>query len=124
MRMVRTLLIGLSVLLAPGAASAQDFPNKQIRLIVPFPPGGPNDIIARVVGQRMSEIFKQPIVIDNRGGQGGVLGTDMVAKATPDGYTIGIVSASSLVISPTMDKVGYNVPKDFAPVTLVTTVPE
>jgi tripartite-type tricarboxylate transporter receptor subunit TctC len=120
----KTLLVGLSLLLAPLAAHAQDFPAKQIRLIVPFPPGGPNDIIARVVGQRMSEILKQPLMIDNRGGQGGVLGTDMVAKAAPDGYTIGIVSASSLVISPTMDKVGYDVDKDFAPVTLVTTVPE
>jgi tripartite-type tricarboxylate transporter receptor subunit TctC len=124
MRFTSTLVIGLSLLLAPLAAKAQDFPSKQIRLIVPFPPGGPNDIIARVVGQRMSEIIKQPLVIDNRGGQGGVLGTDVVAKAAPDGYTIGIVSASSLVISPTMDKVAYNVQKDFAPVTLVTTVPE
>jgi tripartite-type tricarboxylate transporter receptor subunit TctC len=124
MRFTSTLVVGLSLLLAPLAAKAQDFPSKQIRLIVPFPPGGPNDIIARVVGQRMSEIIKQPLVIDNRGGQGGVLGTDVVAKAAPDGYTIGIVSASSLVISPTMDKVAYNVQKDFAPVTLVTTVPE
>ena len=72
-------------------ASAQDFPSKPIRLIVPFPPGGPNDIIARLVGQRMSEITKQPVLIDNRGGQAGVLGTDAVAKAAPDGYTIGIV---------------------------------
>jgi tripartite-type tricarboxylate transporter receptor subunit TctC len=56
---------------------------------VPFPAGGPNDIIARVVGQRMSELTKQPVVIDNRGGQAGVLGTDAVAKAAPDGYTIG-----------------------------------
>jgi tripartite-type tricarboxylate transporter receptor subunit TctC len=124
MRVLQALAVVLSLLLVPSAASAQDFPNKQIRLIVPFPPGGPNDIIARVVGQRMSEIFKQPIVIDNRGGQGGVLGTDMVAKATPDGYTIGIVSASSLVIAPTMDKVAYDVAKDFSPVTLCTTVPE
>ena len=129
MRFTSTLVVGLSLLLAPLAARAEDFPNKdfptkQIRLIVPFPPGGPNDIIARLVGQRMSEIIKQPLVIDNRGGQGGVLGTDVVAKAAPDGYTIGIVSASSLVISPTMEKVAYNVPKDFAPVTLVTTVPE
>jgi tripartite-type tricarboxylate transporter receptor subunit TctC len=124
MRVLQALAVVSFLLLAPGAASAQDFPNKQIRLIVPFPPGGPNDIIARVVGQRMSEIFKQPIVIDNRGGQGGVLGTDMVAKATPDGYTIGIVSASSLVIAPTMDKVAYDVAKDFSPVTLCTTVPE
>ena len=124
MRILTSLVIGLSLLLVPLAAKAQDFPTKPIRLIVPFPAGGPNDIIARVVGQRMSEIIKQPLVIDNRGGQGGVLGTDMVAKAVADGYTIGIVSASSLVISPTMDKVGYDVHKDFAPVTLVTTVPE
>jgi tripartite-type tricarboxylate transporter receptor subunit TctC len=123
MRVLQALAV-VSLLLPAPRASAQDFPNKQIRLIVPFPPGGPNDIIARVVGQRMSEIFKQPIVIDNRGGQGGVLGTDMVAKATPDGYTIGIVSASSLVIAPTMDKVAYDVAKDFSPVTLCTTVPE
>jgi tripartite-type tricarboxylate transporter receptor subunit TctC len=124
MRALSPLVVGLSLLLAPLAVHAQGFPNKPIRLIVPFPPGGPNDIIARVVGQRMSEITKQQLVIDNRGGQGGVLGTEMVAKAAADGYTIGIVSASSLVISPTMDKVGYDVDKDFAPVTLVTTVPE
>ena len=118
------LLTGLTLLLLPALASAQDFPDKPIKLIVPFPPGGPNDIIARVVGQRMSELIKQPVVIDNRGGQGGVLGTDAVAKAAPDGYTIGIVSASSLVINPTMEKVPYDVARDFAPVTLVTTVPE
>jgi tripartite-type tricarboxylate transporter receptor subunit TctC len=118
------LLTGLALLLLPALASAQDFPDKPIKLIVPFPPGGPNDIIARVVGQRMSELIKQPVVIENRGGQGGVLGTDAVAKAAPDGYTIGIVSASSLVINPTMEKVPYDVAKDFAPVTLVTTVPE
>jgi tripartite-type tricarboxylate transporter receptor subunit TctC len=110
--------------LLPALAAAQDFPNKPIRLIVPFPPGGPNDIIARVIGQRMSELTRQPVLIDNRGGQAGVLGTDAVAKANPDGYTIGIVSASALAISPTMEKVPYEVAKDFAPVTLVVTVPE
>jgi tripartite-type tricarboxylate transporter receptor subunit TctC len=123
MRVVAALVAGLS-LLWPALAAAQDFPSRQIRLIVPFPPGGPNDIIARLVGQRMSELTKQPVIIDNRGGQAGVLGTDTVAKASPDGYTIGIVSASALVISPTMETVPYNVGKDFAPVTLVTTVPE
>ena len=124
MKTARTLLAALALSLVPVAATAQDFPNKPIRLIVPFPAGGPNDIIARVVGQRMSELIKQPIVIDNRGGQGGVLGTDAVAKAAPDGYTIGIVSASSLVINPTLERAPYDVAKDFAPVTLVTTVPE
>src|SRR5215468_3716109 len=118
------LAAALLLLLLPSLAAAEDFPAKPIRLIVPFPPGGPNDIIARVVGQRMSELVKQPIIIDNRGGQAGVLGTDAVAKSNPDGYTIGVVSASALAISPTMEKVAYHVAKDFAPVTLVATVPE
>ena len=124
MKIPSALAIGLSALLLPALAAAQDFPNKPIRLIVPFPAGGPNDIIARVIGQRMSELTRQPVLIDNRGGQAGVLGTDAIAKANPDGYTIGIVSASALAISPTMEKVPYEVAKDFAPVTLVVTVPE
>src|SRR6266481_6194201 len=124
MKILSALATGLSVLLSPASAAAQDFPNKPIRLIVPFPAGGPNDIIARVIGQRMSELTRQPVLIDNRGGQAGVLGTDAVAKANPDGYTIGIVSASALAISPTMEKVAYDVAKDFAPITLVVTVPE
>ncbi len=81
MRILGKLLTGLAVLLAPASVAAQDFPNKPIRLIVPFPAGGPNDIIARVVGQRMSELTRQPVIIDNRGGQAGVLGTDAVARA-------------------------------------------
>jgi len=124
MRSWGKLLAILSLILLPPLSAAEDFPAKPIRLIVPFPPGGPNDIIARVIGQRMSEIVHQPIVIDNRGGQAGVLGTDAVAKSAPDGYTIGIVSASALSISPTMEKVAYDVARDFAPITLVATVPE
>jgi tripartite-type tricarboxylate transporter receptor subunit TctC len=124
MRTLSALVSGLSLLLWPALAAAEDFPTRSIRLIVPFPAGGPNDIIARVVGQRMSELTKQPVVIDNRGGQGGVLGTDAVAKAAPDGYTIGIVSAGALAISPSMEKVAYDPVKDLAPVTLVATVPE
>jgi len=110
--------------LCPAVAQAQDFPNRNIRLIVPFPPGGPNDIIARVVGKRMEEILKQTIVVDNRSGQGGVLGTDLVAKAAPDGYTVGIASAGALAISPSMEKVAYDTLKDLQPVTLVAKVPE
>src|SRR5262249_39968966 len=89
-----TLLIAFLWLL-PTLASAQNFPAKPIKLIVPFPAGGPNDIIARVIGQRMSELSGQPVLIDNRGGQGGVLGTDAVAKSAPDGYTIAISSAGA-----------------------------
>jgi len=123
MRIARTLVAGLLLPLLTAAAFAQDFPAKPIRLIVPFPAGGPNDIIARIVGQRMSELIKQPVLIDNRGGQAGVLGTDAIAKSAPDGYTIGIVSASALAISPAMEKVAYDPQKDLVPVTLVVTVP-
>jgi tripartite-type tricarboxylate transporter receptor subunit TctC len=124
MRIFGALLTTTALLLWPALAAAQDYPNRTIRLIVPFPAGGPNDIIARVVGQRITELTKQAVVIDNRGGQGGVLGTDVVAKANPDGYTIGIVSAGALAISPTMEKVPYDPLKDLQPVTLVAKVPE
>jgi tripartite-type tricarboxylate transporter receptor subunit TctC len=124
MRIWGALAAALSLLLLPAAGRAQEFPTKPIKLIVPFPPGGPNDIIARVVGQRMSELTKQPVIIENRSGQAGVLGTDAVAKAAPDGYTIGITSASSLVINPSLEKMPYDVRKDLAPVTLNVTVPE
>jgi tripartite-type tricarboxylate transporter receptor subunit TctC len=117
------LLAGL-LLLAPALVAAQEYPAKPIRLIVPFPAGGPNDIVARIVGQKISELAKQPVVIDNRGGQGGTLGTDAVAKANPDGYTIGIVNAGALAINQSMEKIPYDALKDFAPVTLVVTVPE
>ena len=123
MKTLKLLAIGIA-LLCPALAVAEDFPNKTIRLIVPFPPGGPNDIIARVVGQRMSEILKQTIIVDNRSGQGGVVGTDVVAKAAPDGYTIAIASAGALAISPSMEKVAYDTLKDLQPVTLVAKVPE
>ena len=124
MKLLRAFVTGFAVLLTVASAAAEDFPARQIRLIVPFPPGGPNDIIARVIGQRMSEIIKQPVIIDNRGGQGGVLGTEVLAKAAPDGYTIAISSAGALAISPTMEKVAYNPVKDLQAITLVAKVPE
>ena len=124
MRTIRALVTGFALLLSAASAPAEDFPARQIRLIVPFPAGGPNDIIARVIGQRMSEIIKQPVLIDNRGGQGGVLGTEALAKATPDGYTIAISSAGALAISPTMENVAYDPLKDLQAVTLVAKVPE
>ena len=80
MRVLRWLLLVLMVGLVPGIASADTYPSRPIKLIVPFPPGGPNDIIARVVAQRMSELLGQPVIIDNRGGAGGVVGTEAVAK--------------------------------------------
>src|ERR1043165_7959873 len=121
---IRKTLLAIFFLLLPALSAAQNFPDKPIKLIVPFPAGGPNDIIARIVGQRISELTKQPVVIDNRGGAGGALGTDAVAKAAPDGYTIGIVNAGALAINQSMEKVPYETLKDLAPITLVVTVPE
>jgi tripartite-type tricarboxylate transporter receptor subunit TctC len=123
MKILTALAAGFFLVLTAPVVAA-DFPDKTIRLIVPFPPGGPNDIIARVIGQRMSELTRQPVVIDNRGGQGGVLGTEAVAKAKPDGYTIAISSAGALAISPSMEKIAYDPLKDLQAITLVAKVPE
>ncbi len=111
-------------LLAPAPALAQTWPDHSIRLVVPFPAGGPTDIIARVVGQAMTEALGQPVVIDNRGGAGGVTGTDQVARAAPDGYTLALSSAGALSISPSLQRMPYNSTKDLAPITLVAKVPE
>lgn len=124
MRLLKNLLLALAVLAVPALAAAETFPSRPIKLIVPFPPGGPNDIIARVVGQKMSDILGQPVVIDNRGGGGGTVGTDALAKSVPDGYTIAVTSAGALVISPSMQKVAYDTLKDLQPITLVAKVPE
>jgi len=124
MRVLPALVTAFALTLSAASAAAEDFPARQIRLIVPFPPGGPSDIISRVIGQRMSEIIRQPVIIDNRGGQGGVLGTEVLTKAAPDGYTIAIASAGALAISPTMERVAYDPLKDLQAITLVAKVPE
>jgi tripartite-type tricarboxylate transporter receptor subunit TctC len=113
-----------ALVLVPAVAFAQAWPEKSIRLVVPFPAGGPTDIIARVVGQAMTDALGQPVVIDNRGGAGGVTGTDQVAKAAPDGYTIALTSAGALSISPSLQRMPYNSTRDLIPVTLVAKVPE
>jgi tripartite-type tricarboxylate transporter receptor subunit TctC len=124
-RSLLRLMFALTVALCPATASSQSFPTKPIKLIVPFPAGGPNDIIGRAVGQRMSEILKQQVLIDNRGGAGGVVGTDAVAKSAPDGYTIAITSAGALAISASVvEKMPYVTLRDFKPITLVAKVPE
>jgi tripartite-type tricarboxylate transporter receptor subunit TctC len=119
-------ILGLiAVCSTPLLAQAKDYPDKPIRLVVPFPPGGPNDIIGRVVGQKMQELLGQLIVIDNRPGAGGTLGTDNVAKSEPDGYSIAIASAGALAISTALqEKILYDPLKELAPITLVAKVPE
>ncbi len=118
--------MALAALTALCGAQAQtvNWPDRPVKLIVPFPAGGPNDIIGRVIGQKLSELLGQPFIVDNRGGAGGVTGTDAVAKAQPDGYTIAITSAGALAIASSIQKVPYHATRDLAPVTLIATVPE
>jgi len=116
----------LTLLLALFAASivpAAEFPTKPIKLVVPFPPGGAVDALGRLVGQKTSEILGQPIVIDNRAGAAGSIGTDIVAKSAPDGYTLLMGSTSSLSVIPNLQKVPYDPIKDFTPVSLVAYIP-
>ena len=106
------------VITASAAVGAQSYPAKPIRLLVPYPPGGGTDIIARIVGQKLAESVGQQIVIDNRGGAGGTIGTDVVAKAPADGYTL-LMAPTSHVINPSIySKLPYDTVKDFAPITL------
>jgi tripartite-type tricarboxylate transporter receptor subunit TctC len=109
----------------PCTVSAQsDYPNKPLRLIVPFPPGGSTDIIGRIVAQRLGEKLGQQIVVDNRGGAGGTIGTDAAAKASPDGYTLAVGTTSTHAVAPgAYSKLGYDPIKDFAPVSLVAVTP-
>ena len=111
--------------LVAGAAFAQgNYPAKPIRLIVPFPPGGGTDILARVIGQKLSESLGQPVVVENKPGAGGNIGVDAVAKAQPDGYSIVIGQTSNLAVNPTLyPKLPYNPLKDLAPISLVASAP-
>lgn len=102
------------------AADAQGYPNKSIRIVVPFPPGGISDVICRVFGQKFTDTWNQPAVVDNRPGAGGNIGADIIAKAPPDGYTIGIGSIGTHAVNPYLfSKMPYDAVKDFAPVALV-----
>lgn len=106
------------------AATAADYPAKSIRVIVPWPAGGSTDTLARIVGQRLTTIVGQPVVIDNRGGAAGTIGVDMAAKANPDGYTITIVEASHAVMPATTLKMPYDLARDLAPLTMLGVSPQ
>ena len=112
-------------LAAPRPAAAQAWPARPIRIIVPFPPGGPNDIIARLYAPQLQAILGQGVVLENRGGGGGVVGTDAALKASPDGTTFAITNGGSLVITPHVSaNMPYRVPDDMTLVSVVTLVPE
>ncbi|MBX3665695.1 MAG: tripartite tricarboxylate transporter substrate binding protein [Burkholderiales bacterium] len=111
--------------LAAAPAAAQNFPVKPVRIVVPFAPGGANDVIARVVAQRLSEPLGQQVLVDNRGGAGGAIGADMVAKAAPDGYTLLLANPGPNAINPSLQpRTPYDPVRDFSMITLMAVSPQ
>jgi tripartite-type tricarboxylate transporter receptor subunit TctC len=106
------------------AQGASNYPSKPIRIVVPFAPGGTSDVLARAIGQKLNEMWKQPVVVDNKPGAGGNIGAELVAKADPDGYTLLLLDVGTLTISPAIyPKLGYDPIKDLAPITMVAVSP-
>ncbi|HEY5066331.1 MAG TPA: tripartite tricarboxylate transporter substrate binding protein [Xanthobacteraceae bacterium] len=118
-RVAAAVLLATLVCAPLGAVSAQDYPNHPITLIVPYPPGGGVDLIGRLVGQRLSAALGQQVVVENRGGAGGMIGTRDIAKATPDGYTLGVM-LTGVSLSP---NAGYDINKDFSPIGIIASTP-
>jgi len=120
---VRCAALLLVAATAALTAFAADYPNKAIRVVTGSAPGGGSDTVARTLSEKLSEHFGQPVLVDNRAGAGGAIGADIVAKAPPDGYTWLVATSSSIVVSPAMQKLPYDVERDFTPVMQVSTVP-
>lgn len=122
-RWFASLMAGLFALTL-GALPAVAFPDRAVRIVVPFPAGGSNDVIARIIGQRLSEIWKQPVVIENRGGAGGNIGGEAIARADADGYSLLLAAPGPLAINPSLfQRMNYDPLKDFAPIALTASVP-
>ena len=119
----RFFLAALLACSAQAQTAVAPYPGKPIKIVVPFPAGGTSDVLARLIGQKMTESWGQPVVIDNKPGSSGNLGADLVAKASPDGYTLVLMDVGNLVISPSLFKLPFTVEKDFAPVAMVAYSP-
>jgi tripartite-type tricarboxylate transporter receptor subunit TctC len=120
---VIAVLTGLQAQAQTSASGPAVYPSKPIRIVVPFPAGGTSDVLARLVGQKLTESWGQPVVVDNKPGSNGNLGADWVAKSAPDGHTLVLMDVGNLVISPALYKLPFNVLNDFAPVGMVAYSP-
>jgi tripartite-type tricarboxylate transporter receptor subunit TctC len=118
------VIFGAGTTLFAGLTPGQNYPAKPIRLVVPQPPGGGNDTIARMIGQKLAVALKQQVAVDNRAGAGGLIGADIAAKAAPDGYTLLLGNVAALAIIPNVQKkMPYDALKDFAPISLIASAP-
>jgi tripartite-type tricarboxylate transporter receptor subunit TctC len=115
--------LGWSMTLAAAGAAAQSYPDRPIRLIVPFPPGGGTDVVARAIASRLGQMLGTSVVVDNRAGAGGTIGTEAVARSAPDGYTLGLVSGSHAINPSIYPKLPYDTERDFAPVSQLVVAP-
>lgn len=120
---MKRFIVFVAALLCAVLAHAQGYPNKSIRMVVPWPPGQATDLVGRLMALKMSELLGQPIVVDNRAGAGGTIGTDNAAKSAPDGYTLLAGSSGPATVSPLLQKLPYDVEKQFAPVRLIGVSP-
>ena len=117
-------ILAACVLAMPGLAGAQGYPSRAVKLVVPFPPGGSLDFAGRLIAQRLTEMWGQSVVVENKPGAGGNIGADFVAKSAPDGYTILLGALSTHAVNPNLyAKMPYDAVKDFAPITLIATTP-
>ena len=124
MSVLKALFASLAACVLAGSALAQSWPDKPIRIVVPYPPGGGVDFVSRAVAQRLGETLKATIVIENRSGASGTIGADIVAKSAPDGYTVLVASPAEVLIGPIIgQKVAYDPARDLAPVTLIGDTP-
>ena len=123
MSILHRLLAGILLCAAAAGAAAQQYPNKPIKLVIPFPPAGATDVLGRAIGQKLSESIGQSVVVENRPGAGSTIGADAVAKAAPDGYTLLLASGSICISANLYSKLSFDPAKSFAPVAIVGTVP-
>jgi tripartite-type tricarboxylate transporter receptor subunit TctC len=122
--MNRSICILLAMAFATAAA-AQSFPSKPVRVVITYPPGGSTDVVGRALAAKLTEVLGQQVVVDNRGGAGGIIGSDIVAHATPDGYTVLLGTSAGMSINPLLHKkLPYDVQRDFAPISLVVINPQ
>ena len=122
MRWIMIQAAGLLVALTTSVAAQSDYPNRPVRLIIPFPPGGSNDVVGRMIGTQLSEQLGKQVIVDNRAGAGGVVGTEIVTKAPPDGYTLGVISLAHAV-NPWLYKLPYDPIKAVTPIGIMGTGP-
>src|SRR2546426_4458901 len=124
MKQISSLMFGLLALLIVGSPAAQTtYPEKPIRIVIGFPPGGPTDIVARLFGQKFAEAWGKPVLVENVTGAAGNIAADRVAKAPPDGYTLGLLTDAQIVVNPGLYKLPHDPAKDFVPISQVCVTP-